>query len=102
MTAPNGRPVDLERAKQIWAEYQKQHDVSDRVGQTAGIDPVSGRVWFGESALDIWQQKQAEGIDAPCYYVRVGKDYYLRKGKRPRVTAASAVLHFPGTDAENS
>jgi hypothetical protein len=73
--------VELERARQIWAEYQKQHDVSDRVGQTAGIDPVSGRVWFGESALDIWQQKQAEGTDAPCYYVRVGKDYYLRKGR---------------------
>ena len=51
MTAPNGRPVDLERAKQIWAEYQKQHDVSDRVGQTAGIDPVRGRVWILMKAL---------------------------------------------------
>jgi hypothetical protein len=82
MPAPNGRSVDLERAKQIWAEYQQQHDVSGRLGQTAGIDPVSGRVWFGTSAEDIWRQQDAEGIDAPCYYVRVGKDYYLRKGKR--------------------
>ena len=82
MSETKWSPAQLERAKAIWAEYQKQHDVSDRLGQTAGIDPVSGRVWFGASALDIWHQKQAEGIEAPCYYVRVGKDYYYRKGGR--------------------
>ena len=49
-------------------------------GQAAGIDPVSGRIWFGESATDIWQQMEAEGIDIPLYYVRVGYDYYVRKG----------------------
>ena len=75
-------PAELARAKQMWAEYQKVHDVSDRLGQTAGIDPVSGRVWFGESALDISRQQDAEGVYAPCYFVRVGKDYYLRKGGR--------------------
>jgi hypothetical protein len=74
--------AEVERARQIWAEYQKQHDVSDRVGQTADIDPVSGRVWFGASAKDIWLQQDAEGVEVPCYYVRVGKDYYLRKGGR--------------------
>jgi hypothetical protein len=50
------------------------------IGQTAGIDPVSGRIWFGESATDIWQQMEAEGIDVPLYYTRVGSDYYVRKG----------------------
>ena len=35
------------KAKQIWALYQQQHDLSDRLGQTVGIDPVSGRLWFG-------------------------------------------------------
>jgi hypothetical protein len=82
MSEPNWSPAHLARAKEIWAEYQKQHDVSDRLGKTVGIDPVSGRVWFGESMKDIWQQKKTLGDDAPCYYVRVGKTYYTRKGGR--------------------
>ena len=50
-------------------------------GKTAGIEPTSGRVWFGESAADVHRQKLAVGIDAPMYVVRVGYDYYLRKGR---------------------
>jgi hypothetical protein len=72
--------LDIKKAQQIWAEYQMQHDVSDRKGQTVGIDPISGHVWFGERALDIAEQMRAEGIDRPFYCVRVGRDYYLRKG----------------------
>ncbi len=72
--------VDVARAQQIWAEYQKHHDVTDRKGQAAGIDPVSGRIWFGESLVDISKQMDAEGIDVPVYLVRVGYDYYMRKG----------------------
>ncbi len=71
---------DTIRALQIWADYQKQHDVSDRLGQAVGIDPTSGRIWFGESALDIRRQMDAEGVDTPLYLLRVGCDYYLRKG----------------------
>ncbi len=72
--------VDVERARQIWAEYQQHHDVSDRVGQAVGIDPVSGRIWFGKSAKDIWYQIEAEGLHTPVYVLRVGYDYYIRKG----------------------
>jgi hypothetical protein len=82
MSESNWSPAATERALQLWAEYQQQHDLTARIGQTAGIDPVSERVWFGKSAKEIWLQQDAEGIDAPCYYVRVGKDYYLRKGGR--------------------
>lgn len=71
---------DSERARQCWSQYQRQHDVSDRMGQTAGIDPVSGRVWFGSSAKDIVAQMEAEGVSTPLYFVRVGFDFYLRKG----------------------
>ena len=74
--------AQLDRAEQVWAEYQKTHDVSDRTGQAVGIDPVSGRVWFGESALDISRQLDAEGLKVPLYVVRVGQDYYCRKGGR--------------------
>jgi hypothetical protein len=72
---------DTERAQQVWAAYQRQHDISDRIGQTAGIDPVSGQIWFGASAKDIVAQMEAEGRVTPLYFVRVGTDYYLRKGR---------------------
>jgi hypothetical protein len=81
MTTTNPR-VDIDRARQIWAEYQKQHDVSGKKGQAVGIDPVSDRIWFGESIVDISKQMTAEGINTPLYFVRVGYDYYYRKGGR--------------------
>jgi hypothetical protein len=80
MDTPRPTAVDVDRAKQIWADYQKRHDVSDRLGQAVGIDLVSGRVWFGSSALDISRQLDEEGLDRPLYFVRVGYDYYIRKG----------------------
>jgi len=76
----NWTEADTEKALQIWEEYQRQHDLSARKDQPVGIDPISGRVWFGESGLDIKRQMLAEGIDRPFYCVRVGHDYYLRKG----------------------
>jgi len=74
--------VDIERARAIWDEYQKTHDISPLLNQTAGIEPVSQRIWFGESAADVYQKKIADGCEAPMYVVRVGYDYYLRKGYR--------------------
>lgn len=74
--------TDTERALLIWKDYEKQHDLKSRAGQTAGVDPVSERIWFGTSAKDIWLQMQAEGLEAPLYYVRVGSEHYVRKGGR--------------------
>ena len=74
--------TDTQRAKQYWAEYQRQHDASSRRGQTAGIDPASGRIWFGASAQAIVAQMEAEGVTTPLYFVRVGVDYYLWKGRQ--------------------
>ena len=53
-------------------------------GKAVGIDPANGRVWFGESATDIWRQRQAETLDSPIYCIRVGYDYYVRKGRSHR------------------
>lgn len=69
-----------ERAKQIWDTYQRTHDVSSRIGQAVGIDPESGSVWFGESDVDIVLERRAAGETAPLYFLRVGRDYYGRKG----------------------
>ena len=82
--------ADTARALHVWAEYQKQHDVSDEIGRTVGIDPVSGRVWFGESATAIRAQMDAEGLDTPLMCLRVGSDYYVRKiGKRARICSCN-------------
>jgi hypothetical protein len=80
MSTTTWTETDSVRALQIWDEYLKHHDVSNRIGEAAGIDPVSGRVWFGESGVDIVRKMQEDGIHRPLYFVRVGSDYYVRKG----------------------
>ncbi len=72
--------ADSVKAKKIWAEYIKRHDLSNRIGQTAGIDPKSGRIWFGESIRDIVLQRNAEGFSSPLFFERIGSQTYFRKG----------------------
>jgi len=73
---------DSVKAQQIWAEYQHQHDLTDHLGQTVGIDPRSGRIWFGESIRDVVSQRDAEGFNSPLFFERVGSQTYFRKGHR--------------------
>lgn len=73
---------DTQKAKEIWEEYQKTHDVSDRKGQAAGIDPKTGEIWFGESALDIVDLRESQGLNSLLFFVRVGYPTYWRKGGR--------------------
>jgi hypothetical protein len=75
-------PSDTAAAQRFWADYQRQHDVAARIGQTAGIDPVARRVWFGKSIKDIVAQLDAAGSATPLYFIRVGSDHYQRKGAR--------------------
>src|SRR5207247_11367020 len=83
MTTSTWTEADTKRAKEIGEDYQKKHDVSDRRGQTVGIDPLNGRLWFGKSAKDILLRIEAEEGRVPLLYVvRVGYDYYVRKGGR--------------------
>ena len=74
--------ADTIKALEVWTEYQKQHDLSNRHGQAVGIDPVSGRVWFGQTAQEVATLARADGIDSPLYIMRVGYEYYQRKGGR--------------------
>ena len=83
MTQSTWSDSDTDRALVFWDEYLRNHDVSEREGQTAGIDPETGEIWFGESGLDIVRQmEQRMGHRKPFYAVRVGKDYYIRRGGR--------------------
>jgi hypothetical protein len=82
MTVQPISKVDTQRARAIWDDYCRDHDITPLIGQTVGIEPVSGRIWFGESASEVYDKKIADGVNEPMYCVRVGYDYYLRKGLR--------------------
>ncbi|MDE0685791.1 MAG: hypothetical protein OXI63_22915 [Candidatus Poribacteria bacterium] len=80
MEHPSWTKADSRKCKQIWAEYQKQHDITERIGQTAGIDPKSGRIWFGDSISEIVEHRRTEGLTSPLFFERVGFKTYFRKG----------------------
>jgi hypothetical protein len=80
MTVSNWTVADSNRAQQIWSEYQQHHDVSERAGQTVGIEPVSGCIWFGDSIQDVIAQRDAAGSGDPLFFMRVGSETYYRKG----------------------
>ncbi len=80
MTVSNWTAADSSRAQQIWSEYRQRNDVSDKEGQTAGIEPVSGSIWFGDSIQDVIAQRDAAGNEAPLFFVRIGSEAYYRKG----------------------
>ena len=71
---------DTQRAEQVWEEYQRSHDVTHRTDQAVGIDPNTGQVWFGESALDIVAQRRGQNLHSPLLFLRVGHQGYLYKG----------------------
>ena len=80
MAVSNWTQADSERAQEIWSQYQHDHDVSERVGETAGIEPISGGIWFGSSIQEVIRRRNADGVAAPLYFVRVGSPTYYRKG----------------------
>ena len=83
MRDPRWDPADSFKCKRIWEDYQQAHDLSERHGQTAGIDPKTGRIWFGESIRDVVDQRAAEGLKSPLFFKRVGhQTYYLKGGRR--------------------
>ncbi len=72
--------ADTDKAKRIWDEYQRSHDLSGRIGQTVGIDPQDGQIRFGESIRDIVAQRDADSFESPLFFQRVGSDAYVFKG----------------------
>ena len=85
MTVSKWTHADSNRAQEIWSEYQQHHDVSGKVGQTAGIDPVSGGIRFGDSIQDVIAQRDAEGSEAPLVLHAGGISHRLSKGRSPLI-----------------
>jgi hypothetical protein len=73
---------EIQSAKRVWAEYQQTHDLSDRKGEIAGIDPATGEVWIGEWITDIVDVRDAKGLTSPLFFERIGYPTALRKGGR--------------------
>jgi hypothetical protein len=74
--------VDVEKAKQIWNDYERTHDLS-AIGHVAvGIDPRTGEIHFGESAKAITLRLVQEGRNTPLFFRWVDNPYYTRKGGR--------------------
>ena len=80
MSVSNWTVEDSVKAQQIWNDFLRQHDLSDRQGQTAGIDPSSGHIWFGDSIEEVIALRDADGIAAPLLFQRIGSSTYYRKG----------------------
>ncbi|MEX0727855.1 MAG: hypothetical protein WEB58_02670 [Planctomycetaceae bacterium] len=78
----NWTEADSAKAEQIWAEYQREHDLKSSIGKTAGIDPKSGRVWIGNSIQDVLAKRDASGVDSLLFFERIGSKTYYRKGGR--------------------
>jgi hypothetical protein len=77
----NWTEEDSIRALKIWSDYQMLHDLTSKVGQSAGVDPSSGRIWFGDSIHDVVAQQRDSGIgELPLFFIRVGSETYYRKG----------------------
>jgi hypothetical protein len=82
MTISQWTAGDSAKAQEIWSAYQQHHDFKEKAGNTAGVDPASGRIWFGESIQDVIAQRDADGSLAPLFFFRVGSPTYYRKGGR--------------------
>ena len=80
MAVSHWSQAESNRARKIWSDYEQLHDLSEKAGQTAGIDPTSGRIWFGPSIQDVIAQRDAVASDAPLFFVRIGSPTYYRKG----------------------
>ena len=62
--------ANMERAKQIWAEYQQSHDVVALEGQTVAIDLETEQVLIGPSARAITKEHPEVGTRSPLMVVR--------------------------------
>ena len=81
-TAEYGTPAWEAEAKRLWDEYQRTHDLTGQRGRTAAVDPATGRVWLGDSPIEVIDARAAEGLTGPVLFERVGYPTYLRRGGR--------------------
>jgi hypothetical protein len=93
-----GLPSDFSRkAQEVWAEYERTHDLRGMEMLAVGIDPDSREVFFGTSAKDIVQQLTAAGQFRPLFFRWVNRPNYHRHGRGLlKALTLSTVVRRPG------
>lgn len=71
-----------ETVDQIWAEYQRTHEVPHNERVAVGIDPTTGDVFLGSSAKEITTRLVKEGRPRRLYFRWSNDPYYHHKGAR--------------------
>jgi hypothetical protein len=84
MTNTQQSGLDADRAKAIWAEYERTHDLRGMEELAVGIDPDTGEVHFGASMDDIGRRLEREGRFKPLFYRWVNDPSYYHFGGRRR------------------
>jgi hypothetical protein len=75
--------LNADKANRIWDEYAGAHDLTGKERMAVGIDPQTGEVFLGESALEISDRLKQEGRFRPLFYRWVHSPFYTRKvGRR--------------------
>lgn len=74
--------LDTARAKEIWEEYARTHDLTGQDRKAVGIDPSTGEVFLGSSAKEIIANLQKDGRFRPLFFRWVNDPYYFRRGHR--------------------
>jgi hypothetical protein len=82
MTEETKRHFDMDKVRAVWAEYERSHDLTGKERLAVGIDPDTGEVFLGESAIEIGKHLKREGRFRPLFYRWVGDPYYIHKGGR--------------------
>lgn len=82
MAASTPEKLDTDRAKEIWDEYERTHDLSGQESLAVGIDPSTGEVFFGASAKEIIANLRSEGRFRPLFFRWVTDSSYFHKGAR--------------------
>jgi len=71
-----------DRAQEIWAEYERTHDLSGKEHLAVGIDPETGEIHFGASMVEIGNRLDREGRFKPLFYRWVDDPSYYHFGGR--------------------
>ena len=79
--------AEIAEATRIWDEYQQTHDLTGLRGQAAGIDPKTGEVWLGKSAVAICLERQEQGLNSLLFFERIEFSTYLKKRNPRRLEA---------------
>ena len=75
--------VDVDKAKRLWEEYEKTHDLSNQQNLAVGIDADTGEIHFGETAKAISLRLLREGRHKPLFFRWVNNPCYTHKlGRR--------------------